>query len=122
MKLVSIRGAITVNKNTKEDIIESTKELIMEIEKNNNLCKENVISILFSSTKDLDAEYPAKAARMLGYTQCGIMCFNEMYVKGSLDKCIRIMILYQDPILEQNQVKHVYLRDAKNLRPDLMNK
>ncbi len=122
MKLVSIRGAITVNNNSKEDIIESTKELLTEIEKENGLKKENVISILFSSTRDLDAEYPAKAARMLGYTQCGIMCFNEMYVKESIDKCIRVMILYQDSVLEQNQVKHVYLRGAKDLRPDLINK
>ncbi len=119
MNLVSIRGAITVENNNKKDIIQATKELLASIEKENNLKKENVVSILFSSTKDLDAEYPAKAARMLGYTQCGLMCFNEMYVKGSLSKCIRVMILYQDPVIEQKQVKHIYLKGAKILRPDL---
>ncbi|NLY78252.1 MAG: chorismate mutase [Tissierellia bacterium] len=120
MRLVSIRGAITVDSNDKESIIQGTKELIATIEKENNIIQENVISIFFSATKDLDAEYPAKAARMLGYTQCGLMCFNEMYVEGSINKCIRLMILYQDSNLEQNQVKHVYLKGAKELRPDLM--
>jgi chorismate mutase len=122
VNLISIRGAITVDNNDKESIIQATKELLISLEKKNNLNKKNVVSILFSSTKDLDAEYPAKAARMLGYTQCGLMCFNEMFVKGSIDKCIRVMILYQDPILEQSQVKHIYLKGAKVLRPDLMDK
>mgnify|MGYP000902059226 CR=1 FL=1 len=118
MKVVSIRGATTVDANEEIDIINSTKELLLEIEKRNNLIKENVISILFSATKDLNAAYPAKAARLLGYTQCGLMCFSEMDVDGSLNRCIRLMILYQD-FLEQTDVKHVYLKGAKILRPDL---
>ncbi|MFS8541979.1 MAG: chorismate mutase [Tissierellales bacterium] len=122
MKLVSIRGAITVDNNDKESIIQATKELLISLEKENNLNKKNVVSILFSSTRDLDAEYPAKAARMLGYNQCGLMCFNEMFVKDSINKCIRVMMLYQDPNLNQSQVKHIYLKGAKVLRPDLIDK
>ena len=120
MNLVSIRGATTVEKNDKQCILQATEELLVALEKENSLNKKNVVSILFSSTKDLDVEYPAKAARILGYTQCGLMCFNEMFVKGSINKCIRVMILYQDPALEQSQVKHVYLKGAKVLRPDLI--
>ena len=118
MKMVSIRGATTIEDNDREKIIQGTKDLLLEIENKNNLNKDNVISILFSSTRDLNVEYPAKAARLLGYTQCGLMCFNEMEVMGSIKKCIRIMILYQDS-LEQRDVKHIYLKEAKTLRPDL---
>lgn len=118
MKIVSIRGATTVERNGKEEILEATKELLLNIEKENNLIKDNVISILFSSTKDLNAEYPAKAARLLGYTQCGLMCFSEMDVLDGIRKCIRVMILYHNS-LKQEDVKHVYLKDAKTLRPDL---
>ncbi len=117
LNITSIRGAITVKENSKEEIVVATKELLQEIENRNDLNKEDVVSILFSSTKDLDAEYPAKAARLLGYTQCGLMCFNEMEVVGSMNKCIRVMVLYQSS-LEQSNVKHVYLRNAKTLRPD----
>ena len=116
--MVSIRGATTVEHNNKEEIIRATKELLLRIESDNNLIKDNVISILFSSTKDLNAEYPAKAARLLGYTQCGLMCFNEMDVIGSIKRCIRAIVLYQD-LLEQKDVKHIYLNKAKTLRPDL---
>ena len=118
LNVVSIRGAITVKKNTKEEILKATQKLLLEIEEKNNLKKSNVISILFSSTKDLNAEYPAKAARLLGYTQCGLMCFNEMEVVGGLEKCIRTMILYES-ILDQKDIRHVYLEGARTLRPDL---
>ena len=118
LNVVSIRGAITVKNNTKEDIITATEELLLKIVEKNNLNKDDVISILFSSTKDLSAEYPAKAARLLGYTQCSLMCFNEMEVLDSMQKCIRTMILCQHS-LEQKDIKHIYLRDAKALRPDL---
>ncbi|HHV38687.1 MAG TPA: chorismate mutase [Tepidimicrobium sp.] len=118
MQLVSIRGAITIENNNQKDIINGTKKLLLEMENRNGLNRENVISIFFSTTKDLNAEYPAKAARLLGYNQCSLMCFNEMEVIGSIDKCIRIMILYNGT-LEQGEIKHAYLRRAKTLRPDL---
>ncbi|NLX62842.1 MAG: chorismate mutase [Tissierellia bacterium] len=118
VNVVSIRGATTVENNNRSDIISSTKDLLLKISKVNKLNKENVISIIFSSTKDLNSEYPAKAARLLGYTQCGLMCFAEMDVEGSIEKCIRVLILYQGN-LKQKDVKHVYLKGAKFLRPDL---
>lgn len=119
MKIVSIRGAITVEENTVDSILNNTKELLEEVIRRNNIEKDKVISILFSATKDLNKAYPAKAARELGYVNIGLMCFNEMVVEGSLDKCIRLMILYNSDI-NQNDVKHIYLKGAKVLRPDLI--
>ncbi len=116
--IVTIRGATTTNNNQK-DILLAAKELLEEIREKNKLDKKGVISILFSATQDLDSVYPARAARELGYTKCGLMCFNEMKVIGSLNKCIRLMILYNGN-LSQDEVKHVYLRDAVVLRPDLV--
>lgn len=118
MNIVTIRGAITVSENTVSSILDGTRELLIQIEKENKINRDNVISIIFSCTNDLNKVYPAKAARDLGYTNAGLMCFNEMYVEGSLDKCIRLMVLYNS-IISQKDVKHVYLREAKNLRPDL---
>ena len=119
MKVVSIRGAITVEENTLECIIENTKKLLYEIESKNTIERNNVISILFTATEDLDQVYPARAAREIGYLNCGLMCFNEMVVEGSLDKCIRIMILYNSTS-NQEDINHVYLKGAKSLRPDLI--
>lgn len=118
MSIVAIRGAITVENNDSEDIIINTINLLKEIEKRNHLNKDKVISILFSSTSDLNKEYPAKAARNIGYKDSALMCFNEMKVEGSLEKCIRVMLLYSSNI-DQKDVKHVYLKGAKSLRPDL---
>lgn len=118
MGTIAIRGATTVEENNSKSIISNTIELLKEIEKKNNLDKEKVISILFSSTRDLNKEYPAKAARVIGYKNAALMCFNEMEVLDNLKKCIRVMVLY-DSSIGQNNVKHVYLKEAKNLRPDL---
>lgn len=116
--MISIRGAITVEKNTSDSILENTSLLIKKMEEENNLLRENVISILFSATRDLDKVYPAKSARDLGYVNSGLMCFNEMAVEGSLDRCIRVMILY-DSNAKQEDINHIYLKGAKILRPDL---
>lgn len=121
MSFIAIRGATTTSKNTSDDILNATEELILKIEKLNKIKKEEVISIIFSCTEDLDQAYPAKAARKLGYTNTGLMCFNEMNVNDGLKKCIRIMI-YCNSKREQKDVKHVYLKNAKNLRPDLEKK
>lgn len=118
MSIVAIRGAITLEENTSREIISRTKDLLSKIKTLNNLDQNKVISILFSATEDLNAEYPAKAARKLGYTKAGLMCFNEMQVENSLKKCIRVMILYSGDI-EPDCVQHVYLGEAKTLRPDL---
>lgn len=122
MGVVSIRGAITVEENTKEAILEATHEMLEAILKNNELTLEALIQLHFSCTKDLDAAYPAVAARALGITEASLMCFQEMYVVNSLERCIRVDVLVEAQHLNRKTIKHQYLREAKKLRPDLSNK
>lgn len=118
--LVAIRGAITIEENSKEAILEGTKELLEKVIKENNILKDSILSIHFSATKDLDAIYPAVAARELGITKASLMCFQEMYVVGSLEKCIRVEVTVEQSHLNCYTIKHQYLREAKRLRPDLI--
>lgn len=120
MHAVSIRGAITVQENSKEAILEATQIMLEAIIKANNLQIENIIQIHFSATKDLDAIYPAVAARGIGITMASLMCFQELYVKGSLEKCIRVDVLVEQEGLTRQNASHQYLREAKRLRPDLV--
>lgn len=119
MEIVAIRGAITVSHNTKEEIINSAKELIDTILKANTIQIGDIIEILFTATKDLTAAYPAVGARALGITNAALMCMQEMYVEGSLAMCIRVSIHVKSAKLTQETVKHQYLREAARLRPDL---
>lgn len=120
MLAVSIRGAITVDVNSKEAILEATQLMLEEIIKVNQVDQKNIIQIHFSATKDLDAVYPAVAARALGITSASLMCFQEMHVVGSIEKCIRLDMLVEQDGLNRQDVKHQYLREAKRLRPDLV--
>src|SRR5690554_4964994 len=115
----AIRGAITVSKNSKKDICESSKKLLTTIIEKNKLKPEEIISIIFTATTDLDKAYPAAAARELGIKLIPLLCFQEMYVVDSLNKCIRIL-LYVDRNCKHEDIKHVYLREAVALRPDLV--
>lgn len=118
MELGCIRGAITAEQNTKEEILKATRELLLEVFQKNNISPEHILSILFTATKDLDAVYPAVAARDLGVTQGALMCMQEMDVVGSLKSCIRIMVTASLPGGQQ-AAKHVFLKGAKKLRPDI---
>lgn len=119
MNVVSIRGAITIEKNDKKLILQNTAYLISEIINKNNLDKDDIVSIFFTATRDLDEVYPAKAARDMGLTNCSLLCSQEMYVKNSLTKCIRVMMLVNS-LKTQREVKNIYLKDAIKLRPDLV--
>ncbi|WP_084295285.1 (d)CMP kinase [Caldanaerobius polysaccharolyticus] len=116
MFLYSIRGAISVDENKKDCIIEATKSLLSEIISANQLDPSHVLDILFSVTKDLDDAYPAPAVRMLGY-DVPVMCLQEADIKQSLKKCIRVLVRIQS--MEPKEIKHVYLKKAKVLRPDI---
>ncbi|MBS4539942.1 chorismate mutase [Clostridium sp. D2Q-11] len=119
MGVVSIRGAITVEENNNEHIILNTKTLLNQLIMENNIQSEDIISILFTATEDLNEAYPAKAAREIGLVECSLLCFQEMYVKNSLEKCIRILIMLNSD-KKQSQVSHIYLKGAKRLRKDLL--
>lgn len=112
-----IRGAISVEENTEESIIENTKILLEKILEENVLDMEHVVSVVFSSTKDLTKVYPAKVAREVGFSSVPLMCLQEMYVEYSLEKCIRVLITINCD--KNHKIKHVYLKKAAKLRPDI---
>ena len=119
MKVLAIRGATTVSFNTKEDILNETATLINKIIINNNLESDDIISMCFTMTKDLDAIYPAVAVREnLELVDIPLLNFEEKYIVGSLEKCIRVMI-YINSNKNKSDIKHIYLNKAEILRPDL---
>ena len=120
MSIISIRGAITTEYNSKEEILEASKEMLEAIIEANHLKIDEIIQIVFTATKDLDAVYPAVAARAIGITSAALMCAQEMYVEESLNKCIRVAVLVETNELHKNNIKHQYLRKARVLRADLM--
>ncbi|MDA8896714.1 chorismate mutase [Acidimicrobiia bacterium] len=112
--MIGIRGAIAEVSNTSEDIISSTKELFIKILETNSLEVNKIISVLFTTTHDLTDAFPAKAIRELGYTSISAIDTLAPNVKNDLKGCIRVLVHYNDEITFQ----HVYLGEAKNLRPD----
>ena len=117
MAIRGIRGATTVNQNDKEDIIKETIILINQIITLNNIDQDDIASIFFSVTKDLDSTFPAAAARELKLNYTPLLCLNEIDIPGSLDKCVRIL-MHINSDLKQNQMQHVYLNNATSLRPE----
>ena len=114
----AIRGATTINENSADAIYSATAELLQEMISQNGLNKEDIISIIFSVTSDISAAFPAVAARQMGWTKTAMMCTYEIDVPGSLKKCIRIM-MHIETGKENDELKYVYLREAKRLRPDI---
>jgi len=115
MQTRGVRGATTVNKNSKAEIISATKELLSEIIKANALNIDDIASIIFTTTKDLNAEFPAVAARELGWNDTPLLCAKEIEVPGSLAKCIRVL-LQVNSTKKPSEIKHIYLNQAVNLR------
>jgi chorismate mutase len=114
-----IRGAITVDSNTREAILDGTRRLLAEILRTNDVPTEDVASAYFTTTTDLNAEFPAVVARdEFGWNNIALMCGHEMDVPGSLRMCLRIM-LHVNTERPQSQINHVYLGGAAVLRPDL---
>lgn len=118
MLMRGVRGAITADDNTCEAILEATTELLHQLIDANDIQEEEVASVLFTTTPDLTACYPARAARDLGWTQVALMGFQEINVPGGLPKCIRILI-HWNTTRRLDEVNHVFLRGAEVLRPDL---
>jgi chorismate mutase len=112
-----IRGAITVEENTREAIMAGTRELLLRLIAANDLQIEDIGSVFFTTTADLTAEFPALAARSLGWHDVALMCGHEMAVPGSLGKCIRVLI-HWNTSKTQTEIVHVYLKDATRLRPE----
>lgn len=117
----AVRGAITVDDNDKEEILSRTEVLLKEIIDTNHMVQEDMISIIFTVTADLDKVFPAVAARHLGITDVPLMCMQEIPVPGSLPKCVRILLHFNTD-KSNSDILHQYLRGATVLRPDLSNK
>ncbi|MDD4269223.1 MAG: chorismate mutase [Pirellulales bacterium] len=113
-----VRGATTADANTNEAILKATRELLALMIRLNGILPEDVASAIFSTTPDLDAEFPALAARQLNWMHVALMCNHELDVPGSLQKCIRILIHWNTD-KSADEIQHVYVKNAANLRPDL---
>ena len=114
-----IRGAITVEDDTPEQIEKATIELFEKIVGLNNIISEDISHIIFTMTKDLKSAYPAKFLRQhFDVDFVPLMCMNELEIEGSLKKCIRVLVVV-NTTKSQNEIKHVYLNEAKKLRPDI---
>jgi chorismate mutase len=119
MSVRGIRGATVVSADQFDAIISGTQELLSAIlESNPEMRPEDIASAIFTVTEDLSAEYPAKAARQMGWNQVPMVCAREIPVPGSLPACIRVLLHWNTDRL-QSQVHHVYLGEAASLRPDL---
>ncbi|NSW90444.1 MAG: chorismate mutase [Firmicutes bacterium] len=117
MPVRAIRGATTIDENTVDEIIKETKHLLRKMVEENNIEKDDIISIIFSTTRDINATFPAVAAREMGWTDIALMCTNEMEVPGSLQMCIRVL-MHINTKKTYRKIKYVYLKGAKVLRPE----
>lgn len=114
-----IRGAITLDSNSKEEIKKATIELLDEMLKANDVEIETISFAIFTLTKDLNADFPAKYAREnCGFKYVPMMCYQELCVPDSLEKCLRILLTVNTD-KKQDEIKHIYLKNAKNLRKDI---
>ena len=116
-RLYALRGAITVDRNEADAILEASRELMHELMERNGISPDQMVSCIFTCTDDLDAEFPAVAARDLGLDRVPLLCTREIDVPGALERVIRVLLHYYGD--GDHTVQHVYLRDAKVLREDL---
>jgi chorismate mutase len=117
MRLFALRGAVGVDRNGAREILDATSELMREILDRNGLAPERIVSCIFTATEDLDAEFPAVAARALGFNSVPLLCAREMPVPGSMPGVIRVLIHYYAE--DGHEPVHVYLGRARELRADL---
>ena len=118
MMVRGIRGATSVTENTREAILEATAELLDAVVRANDIDRDHVASAFFTTTPDLNAEYPAVAARAAGWTNVPLLCGHEMNVPGGLPRCLRLL-MHVNTDRSLSEINHVYLREAVRLRPDL---
>lgn len=120
IKVRALRGAITVDKDDGEEIIARTAELLQEMLKRNAVGEDEIVSIMFTATPDLTSEFPAAAARRSGIFHVPLLCATEMNVRGprGIPRCVRVMMHIYTP-RSYSELRHVYLRDARQLLSDL---
>jgi chorismate mutase len=116
-KLHALRGAISVERNEEETILAATRDLMRHLMERNELAAEQIVSCIFTATTDLNAQFPAVAARDLGLDRVPLLCSQEIDVPGALERVIRVLIHYYADNVHKPQ--HVYLGEARTLRTDL---
>jgi chorismate mutase len=114
----AVRGAIQVDADRREDILDATTELLEAVLHRNDLSPEDLISVVFTATPDLTAEFPAYAARQMGITDVPLLCAQEIDVPGSMPRVLRLLA-HVETSLSRHDLRHVYLRGAAQLRTDL---
>lgn len=115
-----IRGAITIEQDSPENVWSETEKLVLEVARVNNVVPEDIASVTISTTPDITSAFPARAVRLMKDWQfVPIMCMHEMDVPGALPLCIRVL-LHVNTTTPQHEINHVYLNDAVKLRPDLV--
>lgn len=121
MNCRGVRGATTVAINARAPILAATRDLLAEMVSANGIEIEDVASVIFTATTDLDAVYPAVAARAMGWTDTPLLCMQELAVQGSLARCIRVLMHWNTSVAP-SEIRHVYLEGARQLRPDLVSR
>ncbi|MGQ0805802.1 MAG: chorismate mutase [Actinomycetota bacterium] len=118
MRLQALRGAITCTENSKEEIEEKTQRLIKELLARNDLLHDDIVSVIFTMTDDLTAEFPATAARAVGLGDIPLLCARELDIEYGMPRCVRMLVhCYSDR--PRDELHHVYLEGARALRDDL---
>ena len=114
-KVIAIRGATTAESNTKDSIVQATSEMLEELVSSNELNVEDIISAFFTTTRDLNTQFPAVAARKIGWEYVALMCSHEMFIDDAQPMCIRVMV-HVNSEKDVKSINNVYLNDAINLR------
>lgn len=114
----ALRGAITLDEDTKEQVIERTAELLRVMLERNGVSHEDLVSVIFTATPDIRSEFPAAAARSIGISDVPLLCAQEIDVEGAVAQCVRVL-MHLTTALPSADLRHVYLRGAEPLRTDL---
>jgi chorismate mutase len=118
MRVRAVRGATQLDEDTREHMLERVAEMVLDVMGSNDLTVDDFISIFFTATEDLNAEFPAYAARRLGFDDVPLMCARELEIEGSMPRVVRMMA-HVETHLSRSEVTHVYLHGAARLRRDL---
>ena len=118
MSVRAVRGAIQVDADERDQVLEASTELLTAVLERNQLSSADLISVLFTATPDLTSEFPAYAARMMGITDVPLMCASEINVAGAMPRVLRLLA-HVETDLAREDIRHVYLRGAAGLRTDL---
>jgi chorismate mutase len=118
MNLLALRGAITLSANTRDEVDEKTQRLVKELLARNDVAHDDIVSIIFTATDDITAQFPATAARALGLGDVPLICAQELSIDGGMPLCVRVLVHFYSE-RSRSELHHVYLEGARGLRDDL---